>query len=110
MWERSWNVAELRKGSSNWTLAADAGVRRSYFYSLCTNGFEVFRDLNTFSGDCIFVPFAKLNSFAVALRHHIIYMKVTFNLHIVQLPLISDVFVRCKNQIYLLRRNWSKVN
>ena len=80
------------------------------FYSLCTNGFEVFRDLNTFSGDCIFVPFAKLNSFAVALRHHIIYMKVTFNLHIVQLPLISDVFVRCKNQIYLLRRNWSKVN
>lgn len=31
IWERSWTVDELRKGSSNWTLAADSGVRLSYF-------------------------------------------------------------------------------
>ena len=39
------------------------------FYSLCANGFDVCRDLNTFSGGCICVPFAKLNSFAA--RNHI---------------------------------------
>jgi len=27
LWERPWTIEEMRKGSSNWNLAADAGVR-----------------------------------------------------------------------------------
>ena len=35
-WERPWTIHEMRRSSKNWTLAADAGVRRwglgySYF-------------------------------------------------------------------------------
>lgn len=26
LWERAWSLDELRKGTSNWTLASDAGV------------------------------------------------------------------------------------
>lgn len=26
MWERPWTIHEMRRGSKNWTLAADAGV------------------------------------------------------------------------------------
>ena len=35
-WERPWSVRELKEGSKEWTLAADAGVRAvSVFIVLC---------------------------------------------------------------------------
>lgn len=35
VWERPWTFDEMRKNSSGWTLAADAGVGELGFQALC---------------------------------------------------------------------------